>query len=260
MHPFHRTELLVGREGFANLQGARVLVVGLGGVGSFAAEALARSSVGTLGLVDFDQVCITNLNRQLHAFRKTVGQQKSVLMKERCELIHPNGTYRAWEAFYGADNADEILEGPWDWVVDAIDNVTAKLHLLQACSERGIPVVSSMGAGSRLDPTKVKVSDLWRTHTDPLARVVRKELRRRGVTGGVTAVWSEEPPNDLDVFVAEAFRCVCPNGENGLHDCDDRNLVQGTVSFLPSVFGMVAAGVVVNDLIGKPLPGTAHPA
>ncbi len=253
MHPFHRTELLVGRDGWQALKAARVLVVGLGGVGSYAAEALARSGVGTLGLVDFDDVCVTNLNRQLHANRRTVGQSKAQLMAERARLINPKARVVDHHAFFNQDTSDALLGPGWDWVVDCIDNVTAKLHLLETVHGLGWGLVASMGAGGRMDPSRIRVTDLAHTAIDPLARTVRKELRKRGISRGITAVWTDEPPNALDQAVQDCFRCICPHGDNGLHSCDDRNLVQGTVSFLPAMFGMAAAGAVVNGVLGRPI-------
>lgn len=253
MHPFHRTELLVGRKGYARLQRSRVLVVGLGGVGSYAAEAIGRSGVGCVGLVDFDDVCVTNLNRQLHAMRRTVGLPKVELMEKRLRAINPKAELVPHYAFYNADTSEAILGHGWDYVIDAIDNVTAKLHLLEQVVRRGVPVVSAMGAGSKLDPTRVRVTDLAHTQVDPFAKVIRKELRRRGITEGITAVWSDEPPVTLDDDVAAAFRCICPGGSNEFHSCDDRNVIQGTSSFIPAMFGLAAAGAVVNDVLGREL-------
>ena len=254
MHPFHRTELIVGRKGWLRLQRASVLVVGLGGVGSYAAEAIARSGVGRIGLVDFDDVCVTNLNRQLHAFRRTVGLPKAELMAQRCRAINPKAELDTRVAFFDAKNSEEILAPGWDYVIDAIDNVTAKIHLLETCVARGIPVVAAMGAGGKLDPTRVHVSPMGQTRIDPFAKVLRKELRRRGVDlSRIVAVWSDEPPVELDGDVAAAFRCICPGGDNEVHSCEDRNVIQGTVSFLPSLFGLVAAGAVVSQVIGRPL-------
>lgn len=254
MHPFHRTELIVGRKGWARLQRSSVLVIGLGGVGSYAAEAIARAGVGRIGLVDFDDVCVTNLNRQLHAFRRTVGLPKSQLMEQRVQAINPKATVESWYRFYDADSSDELLGDGWDYVIDCIDNVTAKLHLLQTCVERDQKVITALGAGSKLDPTRVQVSSLEDSRICRLARIVRKELRRRDVDlTRIDAVWSDEPAVHLDDDVADAFRCICPNGDNGMHSCDSRNVIQGTVSFIPSMFGLMAAGAVVNDLIGRPL-------
>jgi tRNA A37 threonylcarbamoyladenosine dehydratase len=222
-------------------------------VGSYAAEALARSAVGHLTLVDFDSVCITNLNRQLHATRSTVGQSKAELMGERVRAIHPKGDVRVISAFYAESNSDEILDQPYDAVLDCIDNMTAKLHLLETCVARQQPVWSAMGAGGRMDPTRIRVSPLSETHQDPFARIVRHELRARGIEQGVTAVWSDEPPNDLDAAVQAGFRCICPDRANSPHSCDKRLQVQGSVAWLPSVFGLVMAGAVANHIVGKTL-------
>ncbi len=235
------------------MKAARVLVVGLGGVGSYAAEAIARAGIGTVGLVDFDDVCVTNLNRQLHAFRRTVGQSKAELMAERARAINPKARIIAHHAFYNRASSQEILGSGWDWVIDCIDNVTAKLDLLETVHGLGWNVVASMGAGGRMDPSRIRVTDLVHTDVDPLARTVRRALRQRGIETGITAVWTEESPNQLDQEVQEGFHCICPHGDNGLHSCEDRRLVQGTVSFLPAMFGMAAAGAVVNGVLGRPV-------
>ena len=253
MHPFQRTELLVGRAGWERLQAARVMVVGIGGVGSYAAEALARSGVGHLTLVDFDQVCLTNLNRQLHATRRTIGASKVALMADRCRSINPKATIVTEQRFFEGHNAAELLSPGYDCVVDAIDNVTAKIALLRACREHGQRVVSAMGAGGRLDPTRLRVTEISRTEKDPLARVVRLELRALGVTSGIECVWTDEEPATLDEVVADEFNCICPGGENEHHSCGHRNVVQGTVSWMPAMFGLALAGTVVNRLLGKPV-------
>jgi tRNA A37 threonylcarbamoyladenosine dehydratase len=259
MHPFHRTELLVGSEGFQRLCDADVCVIGLGGVGSYAAEALARSAIGRLTLVDFDRVCLTNVNRQLHATRETVGASKAALMGERARAIHPKAEVRVIEAFYGPDTAAQILDRRYDAVLDCIDNMTAKLHLLEAVVTLDLPVWSAMGAGGRLDPTRVRVGPLAETHTDPFARIVRQGLRERGIEHGVTAVWTDEPPNDLDAAVQEGFRCICPDKANSPNSCDRRLQVQGSVGWMPPVFGMVMAGAVANALIGRELRAPVEP-
>ena len=253
MHPFQRTELLVGKAGWARLQAARVMVVGVGGVGSYAAEALCRAGVGHLTLVDFDQVCLTNLNRQLHATRRTIGASKVGLMAERCKSINPKAGVVAEQRFFAAENAEELLDPGYDCVVDAIDNVTAKIALLQACKARGQRVVSAMGAGGRMDPTRIRVTDISRTEKDPLAKVVRNELRLRGVVSGIECVWTDEEPNALDQVVNDEFECICPSGENEHHSCGHRNVVQGTVSWMPAMFGLALAGTVVNRLLGRPV-------
>lgn len=253
MHAFQRTELLLGAAGYARLRDARMMVVGLGGVGSWAAEALVRAGVGHLTLVDFDRVCVTNLNRQLHATRRTVGAAKAGVMAERCRSINPKAEVVVEQAFFEAATAERLLAPGHDVVLDAIDNVTAKLHLLERCVRDGRRVVSAMGAGGRTDPTRIRVTDISRTAKDPLARVVRTTLRARGIVTGFEAVWSDEPPNALDAEVQEAFHCVCPWGENDHHTCSHRNVVQGTVPWIPAMFGMVLAGTAVNRLLGRPV-------
>ena len=236
---------------------ARVIVFGLGGVGSYAVEGLVRSGVGHLTLVDFDDVCVTNLNRQLHATVRTVGKGKAELMAQRCLEVNPDCTVTPVAEFYRAENAEQLLRPGWDFVVDAIDNVKAKLHLLHRCVQLGIPVVSSMGAAGRLDPTALRVDDLSETIMDPFAKDIRKLLRRKyGVETdrrtGITAVYSVEAPRTpvpLTYDAAtEGFLCVCPSRENDFHTCDHRTQVNGSVAFVTSVFGMNAAGVVVRRI------------
>ncbi|TVQ88383.1 MAG: tRNA threonylcarbamoyladenosine dehydratase [Deltaproteobacteria bacterium] len=260
MHPFHRTELLVGRAGFATLQQASVCVIGLGGVGSYAAEALARAGVGHLSLVDFDEVCITNLNRQLHATRRTVGQKKAALMLDRVKAINPKAEVRALELFYSRETHDQILDRPFDMVLDCIDNMTAKIFLLGRCVTQGLPVISAMGAGGRLDPTRVQISDISQTHTDPFARIVRENLRVLGIESGVRCVWTDEPPAELDPEAQAAFRCICPNrNQNDVHSCEHRLQIQGSCSWMPPIFGLTMAGAVVNTLLGRELRGRPAP-
>jgi tRNA A37 threonylcarbamoyladenosine dehydratase len=229
-----------------------MMVVGLGGVGSYAAEALVRAGVGHLTLVDFDQVCLTNLNRQLHATRRTVGAAKVGIMTERCRTINPKATIVPEQVFFEASTSERLLAPGYDYVLDAIDNVTAKIHLLEACVARNQPVIACMGAGGRTDPTRIRVTDISRTQKDPLAKVVRKELRARGINGGIEAVWTDEEPNVLDQEVADAFHCICPT-DNDHHSCDKRNVVQGSVSWVPSMFGLMMAGTAVNRLLGRPV-------
>lgn len=252
MHPFHRTELLVGGEGFDRLVAARVAVIGLGGVGAQAAEAVVRAGVGHVTMVDFDKVCVTNVNRQLHATRKTVGERKADLMAERARQINPKADVRGLVTFYEAETSEMILGDGYDVVLDCIDNMKAKLHLLETCVRRGQPVISAMGAGGRLDPTRVRVSDIKETHTDPFARIVRENLRKAGITEGVRCVWTDEPPNDLDPVAQAGFRCICPGkDENQKHTCDQRLQVQGTVSWMPAIFGLVMAGTAVNGILSE---------
>ena len=260
---FDRIGRLVGGQGMARLAGAHVVVIGVGGVGSFAAEALARSGVGRLTLVDFDLVCVTNTNRQLQAMRGTVGQPKTAVLAERLRLINPAAEIRAVPLFYEARLSDALLGGgklgPPDLVVDAIDNVTAKCHLLAACRARGLPVVCSTGASGRWDPTQIRVADLADTYRDPLAASVRRVLREkydfpRECQFGIPAIFSIEPlsePEPLPYDGDEGFACVCPNGDNDHHSCDDRNVIWGTAGFVTGAFGLAAASVAVRTLLGR---------
>lgn len=255
---FDRMARLVGDAGMDRLQHAHVVVMGLGGVGSFAAESLARSGVGRLRIVDFDLVCVTNTNRQLHAMKGHVGKPKARLMAERLRLINPLATIDAREVFYQAETSEELLEGDPDFVVDAIDQFTAKCHLIATCRARGIPLVSSMGAAGRVDPTRIQVADLNRTHHDPMAVHVRRILREkydfpRQGDWGIPAVFSDEAmrtPEPLLYEGGEGFRCVCPQGDNGLLTCDRRARIDGSASFVTGAFGLVAASVVVRTLTG----------
>jgi len=250
-----RTARLLGDDAMERLARARVLVFGLGGVGSYAVEGLVRSGIGHLTLVDFDDVCVTNLNRQLHATVRSVGKSKAELMAQRCREVNPDCAVEPVPEFYRAETAEELLRPGADFVVDAIDNVKAKLHLLHRCIQLGLPVVSSMGAAGRLDPTAIRVDDLSETIMDPFAKDVRKLLRRKYEVDtdrrtGITAVYSVEPPRTpvpLTYDAAtEGFLCVCPSRENDFHTCDHRTQVNGSVAFVTSVFGMNAAGVVVR--------------
>ncbi|PTL77660.1 ThiF family adenylyltransferase [Vitiosangium sp. GDMCC 1.1324] len=253
---FDRTGRLLGDSAMERLSRARVIVFGLGGVGSYAAEGLVRSGIGHLTLVDFDTVCVTNANRQLHATAKTVGKPKAELMALRCKEINPDVNVEGLREFYRDEMADQLLApGSYDYVVDAIDNVKAKLHLLHRCVSLGIPVVSSMGAAARLDPTAIRVEDLCETHMDPFAKDIRKLLKRKYEVNtdrptGITAVYSIEQrrqPVSLRYDADDGFTCVCPN-DNDFHSCEHRNQIDGSVAFVTSVFGMNAAGVVVRRL------------
>ena len=254
---FDRTGRLLGDPAMERLAAARVIVFGLGGVGSYAAEGLVRSGVGHLTLVDHDDVCVTNTNRQLHATVKGVGKSKADLMAQRCREINPDAKVEAVSKFYRAEVAEQMLPpGQYDFVVDAIDNVKAKLHLLHRCVTLGVPVVSSMGAAGRLDPTAIRVEDLSETHMDPFAKDIRKLLKRKhGVETdkhtGITAVYSIEArrqPVPLRYDDAtDGFLCVCPQ-DNEFHTCDHRTQIDGSVVFVTSAFGMNAAGVVVRRL------------
>lgn len=246
---------LVGVGAVRKLLGSRVTVFGLAGVGSHSVEALARSAIGHLMIVDFDDVCVTNVNRQLQAFPGTVGQSKAHLLAKRVRAINPDANVDPVQAFYEQSNSEALLTPRPDFVIDAIDNVTAKIHLVATCLRQNIPIVSVSGSGARLDPTQVRVDDLSKTHHDPLARVMRKELSRLGfVTSalvGLPVVFSEEAIRHPEVpaWDDEGFRCICPHAEDSPHGCEKRRIIYGTASFVTAAFGMAAASVAVRKLI-----------
>lgn len=260
---FDRMARLTGDDGMAALMDAFVIVFGLGGVGSFTAESLVRSGVGRLRIVDFDDVCVTNTNRQLHALKGNIGKPKATLVAERLRLINPKAQIEAVKQFYQAEVSDALLapdadgRAP-DYVVDAIDQFTAKCHLIATCRARGIPLVSSMGAAGRWDPTRVRVVDLNKTEGCKMALNVRKILRekhafpRGRAAWGIPAIVSDEPvqaPHELAYEAGTGFRCVCPQGQNGLLTCDRRARIDGSASFVTGTFGLVAASVVVRDIV-----------
>ena len=259
---FDRMGRLVGDSGMERLYAAHVMVVGLGGVGSFAVEALARSGIGTLSLVDFDRVCVTNTNRQLQAVATSVAKPKATMLAERVRAINPQATPHAVPLFYSQKSCDEILGAAFagrapDFVVDAIDNVTAKCHLLATCKSRGIGLVSSTGASGRMDPTQIRVVDLAETAIDPLADAVRRALRQKydfppKGPFGIPAVYSTEPPatpHELQYDGGDGFRCVCPGGANELHSCEERRVIYGTAGFVTGAFGLACASVAVRSIV-----------
>lgn len=249
-----RLARLLGEAGVKKLLGSHVTVFGLGGVGGYAVEALARSAVGRLTIVDFDDVCVTNVNRQIQAFPGTVGQSKANLLAERVRAINPDIEVDPVQAFYDPTTSKALLAPKPDFVVDAIDNVTAKLHLLTTCLRDEIPVVSVTGSGAKLDPTQVRIDDISKTRVDPLAKVVRKELSRRGFDTtqhvGLPVVYSAEPSRQpvAPSWDKDGFRCICPHGEESPHECEKRRMIYGTAGFVTAAFGMAAASKVVQDL------------
>ena len=259
---FDRMGRMVGDDAMRLLFGSHVMVIGLGGVGSFAAESLARSGFGELSLVDFDKICVTNSNRQLQALKTTVGQSKAVVLADRLTQINPQAKVRPIEKFYSENLSAEILGLGPDIIVDAIDNLTAKCHLLAECRKRDIPVVSSLGAAGRMDPTAIATADLARTKHDPMARAIRRILRQehafpRVGTFGITAVYSTErvrEPVELHYDEGKGFRCVCPGGKNDQHSCDQRRVIYGTTSFVTGTFGLVCASVAVRELLSAKQP------
>ncbi len=245
-------QLLVGRPGIEKLKGARVAIFGIGGVGSYAAEALARAGVGQLTLVDFDEICVTNVNRQIHALNSTIGQKKVEAMAERCRQINPKAEIIALHRFYEAGASDELLGPGFDYVLDCIDHITAKLHLIQSCVERQLPIIASMGAANKLDPTQIEVADISKTVKCRLARIIRKELRKRGIAKGVPVVYSTEEFRELSSETAIcAENCVCPNKDEQKWTCTDRRVILGSSSYIPPIFGLTMAGEVVRSLVGE---------
>lgn len=245
---FSRTELLLGKEGMERLKNARVAVFGVGGVGGYVCEALVRSGVGSFDLVDDDKVCLTNLNRQIIATRSTVGQYKVDVMKERMLDINPDVQVETYKCFFLPENADDFPFAEYDYVVDAVDTVTAKIELVMKCQSMGVPIISSMGAGNKLDASAFQVADIYKTKMCPLAKVMRRELKKRGVKK-LKVVYSEEKPTRPieDMAISCRTHCICPPG--AAHKCTERRDIPGSVAFVPSVAGLIVAGEVVKDLV-----------
>ncbi|WP_128425811.1 tRNA threonylcarbamoyladenosine dehydratase [Gudongella oleilytica] len=227
---FIRSSYLLGSEGMERLGNSKVAIFGIGGVGSYAAEALARTGIGSLILIDYDTIDVTNINRQIHATSKTVGLPKVDVMRDRLLEINPGLIIEAIQERYTKDTRQEFLDPSFDYIIDAIDMVSSKIDLVTSSLEMGIPIISSMGAGNKLDPTAFLVSDIYNTRVCPLARVMRNELRKRGVKA-LKVVYSPEEPIDVN-----------------LGDIDRRKAIPGSVSFVPSVAGLILAGEVIKDI------------
>lgn len=246
-HIFSRTELLIGTNGLEKLRTSTVMIFGVGGVGSFAAEALARAAIGHLILVDFDDICLTNINRQLHALHSTVGENKVEVMKRRIQEINPEAHVETIKEFYSATNADLLLGRQLDYVVDAIDSVSSKVSLIKECLQRQIPIISSMGAGNRLSAENYRVTDISKTSGDPLAKAVRKLLRKEGITKGVKVVSTPDLPlTPLSLESDCRNNCICPSEDA---HCAVKRQIPGSISFVPSVVGLLIAGEVVRNLL-----------
>ena len=245
---FSRTQLLFGPEAMEKLRMSRVAVFGIGGVGGYAVEALVRSGVGGLDLIDDDRVCLTNLNRQLHATRKTVGQYKVDVAAERVREINPDCRVNTYRTFFLPDTRDQFDFSQYDYVIDAIDTVTGKLALIETAKSAGVPIICSMGAGNKTDPTAFRVADIYQTSVCPLARVIRSECRKRGVKHLKVVYSTEQPVRPLeDPAISCRSRCVCPPGTR---KCTVRRDIPGSTAFVPSVAGLIIAGEVVKDLAG----------
>ena len=247
---FSRTQLLLGQEGLRRLRASRVAVFGIGGVGGYTVEALVRSGVGAIDLIDDDRVCLTNLNRQIIATRENVGRYKVDVAEERIRAINPDCAVYKHQTFFTPETADEFDFSRFDYVVDAIDTVTGKIELVLRSQAAGVPVISSMGAGNKLDPTAFQVADIYKTSVCPLARAMRRELKKRGVKR-LKVVYSTEPPMTPleDDSISCRSHCICPPGTE--RKCTVRRQVPGSVAFVPSVAGLILAGEVVKDLIAR---------
>lgn len=249
LNQFSRTQLLLGQTAIERLQGSRVAVFGIGGVGGYVCEALVRSGVGAFDLIDDNRVCLTNLNRQIIATRKTVGQYKADVMEARIHDINPNAQVTVHKTFFLPENAQDFPFDQYDYIVDAVDTVSAKIALVMEAQARNIPIISSMGAGNKLDTTAFRVADIYETKVCPLARIMRRELRKRGVER-LKVVYSQEPPIRPieDMSISCRAHCICPPGTK--HKCTDRRDIPGSTAFVPSVAGLIIAGEVIRDLSG----------
>lgn len=248
---FSRTQLLMGKAAIDTLAGSRVAIFGVGGVGGHVAEVLSRSGVGELDLFDDDRVCLTNVNRQIYALISTIGQYKVDVAEKRIHDINPRCIVNKWRMFYTVDNADEIDLSVYDYVVDCIDTVSAKIELIKRCHALGVPMICCMGAANKMDPTRFKVVDLEKTVMDPLAKVIRKKLRKTTDIRHVKCVFSDEIPMDEipDDNISCRFHCICPNKD--MRKCTDRRNIPASNAFVPAAEGLIAGGEVVKDLIRK---------
>ena len=248
MNQFSRTELLLGNEAMERLKNSRVAVFGIGGVGGYIVEALVRSGVGEIDLIDDDKVCLTNINRQIIATRSTVGRYKVDVAAERIADINPDVKVHTHKTFYTPETAHEFDFSLYNYVADAIDTVTGKIELVMNADRIGTPIISSMGAGNKLDPSAFEVADIYKTSVCPLARVMRYELKKRGIKH-LKVVYSREKaltPID-DGATGCKTNCICPPGT--ARKCTQRRQVPGSTAFVPSVVGLIMAGEIIKDLI-----------
>ena len=247
LNQFSRTQLVYGEDVMKKLASSRVAVFGIGGVGGYAVEALVRSGVGALDLIDDDKVCLTNLNRQILATRKSVGKYKVDVAAERCAEIWPGCQVRTYKTFYLPETQDQFDFREYDYVIDAIDTVTGKLAIIENAKKAGVPVISSMGAGNKVNPAAFEVADLYETSVCPLARVMRRECRKRGIDSLKVVYSKEKPLRPLeDMSISCRQHCICPPGT--ARKCTERRDIPGSTAFVPSVAGLIVAGEVINDL------------
>ena len=244
-----RFEMIVGKEGIEKLKNSSIIIFGVGGVGSYAAEAIARSGVGEITLVDYDEVCITNINRQIHALKSSIGKRKVDIMKERIAEINSTINVKTVNIQYDSDSHNQIFDKKYDFVIDAIDMVSSKLLLAEWCYKNNIKIISSMGTGNKFHPEKLEISDIKKTSVCPLARVIRYELKKRGVKK-LTVVYSKENPVKSDKGSHNCKKnCVCPS--KGEHiDCTGKKSIPGSTSFVPPAAGMLIASYVVREILG----------
>jgi tRNA threonylcarbamoyladenosine dehydratase len=247
LNQFSRTELLFGKEAMNHLENARVAVFGIGGVGGYTVEALARSGVGIIDIIDDDKVCLTNINRQIIATRKTVGKYKVDVMEERILEINPKAVVHKHQCFFLPENVDQFSFDEYDYIVDAVDTVTAKIELVMQAKAHNIPIISAMGAGNKMDPTRFEVADIYKTSICPLAKVMRRELRKRSVDNLKVVYSKEEPIKPLeDMSISCKSHCICPPGAE--RKCTQRRAIPGSNAFVPSVVGLILAGEVIKDI------------
>lgn len=249
LNQFSRTQLLLGQEAMESLHKKKVAVFGIGGVGGYVCEALVRSGIGAFDLVDDDKVCLTNLNRQIIATRKTVGRYKTEVMKERMLEINPDTDIQIHNCFFLPENADDFPFDEYDYIVDAVDTVTAKIELILRAQAKNIPIISAMGAGNKLDAGRLKIADIYKTSVCPLARVMRHELKKRHVKH-LKVVYSDEPPIKPleDMSISCRSHCICPPGAQ--HKCTERRDIPGSTAFVPAAAGLMIAGEIIKDLSG----------
>lgn len=250
LNQFSRTELLIKEDGIQKLQKAKVAIFGIGGVGSFAVEGLVRSGIGNFILVDDDKICLTNLNRQIIATRKTIGKYKVDVMEERILEINPDAKIQTYQEFYMPNSKTNIITEDIDYVIDCVDTVTAKIEIVKRCKELDIPIISAMGTGNKLDPSRFEITDIYKTSICPLAKVMRKELRKRNIDS-LKVIYSKEEPIEIDEYSNSSCKtnCICPPGTK--RKCTIRNQVPGSISFVPSVVGLMIAGEVIREIIGR---------
>lgn len=250
LNQFSRTELIFGAEAMQKLASARVAVFGIGGVGGYAVEALARSGIGALDLIDDDKICLTNINRQIIATRKTVGKYKVDVAKERINDINPDCTVTTYKTFYMPETSKDFDFSKYNYVIDAIDTVTGKIELVVNADKCKTPIICSMGAGNKIDPAAFEVADIYKTSVCPLAKVMRYELRRRGIKKLKVVYSKEQPikPKD-DMSVSCRKHCICPPGT--ARKCTQRRDIPGSTAFVPSVVGLIIAGEVIKDIVNK---------